>query len=111
MKYFVFGIGMQDIHGKAAQINPEIFSITHNGTQQVIVSWGIVGIILIFVLFLQMIKIAKRRNPFIKLTNYIAFLFILLNVQAGQFITAEHSLLILSLSYVCMFINFREPEK
>lgn len=102
---------MQDIYGKASKINPEIFTVPHNGTQQIIVAWGIIGLIFMVVFLLNFIKKAKKVNYTIPFINYIMFMFILLFVQAGQLITADSAMLVLSLSYVCLSINENNNER
>ncbi|MBE6635609.1 MAG: O-antigen ligase family protein [Ruminococcaceae bacterium] len=110
IRYFIFGIGMNDISSKAGAIIPGIIASAHNGTQEIIVAWGIVGLILIIAFIIAMIRKAKMSGNKLQLLNVIMLLFLILYVQSGQFLTADKCLLALCLSYVCISINLRKAE-
>lgn len=76
----VYGTGAVN-YTKVCQIRYSI----HNGTQQILVCYGIIGLLL----FAMCILVFYRRYPMkgnIKFSNYIPFLISLIFVQSGQFI-------------------------
>lgn len=76
--------------------------VPHNGVQEVLVIWGIPGLI-IFVVFLgSLILNAKKQlnNP--TLLNYIPLIMILFKVQAGQLATSYPTILMFSLAYLSL---------
>lgn len=107
---FIFGIGMQNISSKAHNLNNEIIASPHNGTQEIIVAWGIIGLVLMIAFVATMVHRSKMLNKKLRLAGFIMLLFILLHVQSSQFITAEKSLLVFAFSYICLFIDSGKEE-
>ena len=96
---FLFGVGIQDISGKALIMMGETVFVPHNGYQQIVIAWGIIGFVLMFALITCIIVNAKKRNSSIPAIAYLPFVLLLVNIMAGQFVTAGSKVLSLALIY------------
>lgn len=105
----LFGVGLQDYRYKL--LTRYMSSIPHNGFQELLVMWGIPGLIA-FVLFLWlMVRRAKRLNPHIRFINYVPFLVMLLNVQVTQMASSSLVCVLIAVVYLCMVSDLRPQEK
>lgn len=101
-KYSLFGIGIQNMGDKLLSIYPNTFSfVPHNGLQEVVVVWGMIGLIL-FVLFVLAIVFAAKKKNSLSLGALIPLIIILIVVQAGQLITNGTALLGFAFSFVSL---------
>lgn len=75
---------------------------THNGLQQIVVSYGLIGLIVFFVMTVFAIKRCyKRRNP----VFLIPFLIALLYVQGGQLLNPSNNLYLFIVSFFIMKLS------
>ena len=107
-EYTFFGVGMQDMGGRLQDIYGITKSggnVVHNGIQQIVVAWGLPGL-LIFIYFLyEMTQSSKTGRSKRSLSNFIPLILVLLNAQFGQLITSGAALLGFSLAYVNLCLN------
>lgn len=104
VEYLLFGIGIQDFAEKFDALYDNNYNVAHNGTQEIVICWGIVGLVL-FVYFL--IKIIESKNSGKrKLCDFLPLLLILIYVQSGQLITNGMALLAFSLAYTALQTNY-----
>jgi len=82
------------------------FEVPHNGFQEIIVVWGVPGLILFFVFLYVMIVRAKKHSNVKGLINYIPLILLLVKVQVGQLITSFPTMLTFSLAYLSMCADF-----
>ena len=89
-----FGIGMQDVAGKIQQMENITVLVPHNGYQEIVVAWGIVGFILMASLMVGVILHANKRSQNKKIVwmHYLPLLLLLVNILAGQFVTSFRTL-------------------
>ena len=92
-----FGIGMQDISGKIRLFENQYVLVPHNGYQEIIVAWGIVGFILMVFFMVSMFVHAKRRQEKKVWIHYLPLALLLINILAGQFITSFRMLFLVFL--------------
>ena len=101
----LFGVGLQDYRYKL--LTRYMSSIPHNGFQELLVMWGIPGLIA-FVLFLWlMVRRAKQLNPNIRFINYVPFLVMLANVQVTQMASSSLVCVLIAVVYLCMVTDLR----
>ncbi|MBE6596316.1 MAG: hypothetical protein E7641_01475 [Ruminococcaceae bacterium] len=108
-KHSFFGVGLQDYGVKVNNIYKTAMDVCHNGTEEVVVCWGIPGLMLFAWFIVEMFRhkaLGFRRC----LANYMPLLLILVFVQAGQLISSGISLLSLSFAYVSLIYNFKERQ-
>lgn len=107
--HLLFGVGVQDINDKVAVIVGSWENVSHNGTQQILLAWGIPGLIMFIWLLGNIIKRSKISDTKRTILNYLPVLIILLYTQSGQLITSSTELLGLSLAYISL-INSNETK-
>ena len=96
-----FGVGMQDIVGKMRLFENIDILCPHNGYQEIVVAWGIPGLILmgIFMSGIVMSAMKKRATKKIEWTHFMVLLLLLVNIIAGQFFTSSFRMISLVLVY------------
>jgi len=109
-KSFLFGVGRQDYldivysmhigESWGGEVN-----VCHNAIQEILVCWGLPGLILFAWFIIEMIR--KKPSGLKRgIVNYIPLVLILVAVQAGQLITGGEKLLALSFAYVSLCYDF-----
>ena len=99
----LFGIGLQGALKKVqTQGYQHINNVPHNGFQEIVVDWGLIGIILFVVLLLIMVNFAFKINRRCKFINWIPLILILSMAMSGQLITSGFKLLALVFAYMAM---------
>ena len=81
--------------------------VPHNCIQEIVIAWGLVGLLMIALLFYLMIAKSTRYNFQKNLVNYIPLIIIVFKSQAGQLLTSGYTLLALTLVYLSLCQNFR----
>lgn len=109
--YCLFGIGLQDFVGKIRDIYGTGWLICHNGYQQVWVTWGIVGMVLLGYLVYGIWRGAKTRARRISLTQCIPMLLIMVYVVSSQLISSGPVLLGIVYAYISMTENTQRVEE
>lgn len=97
-----FGIGLQDFGDKLMGVYRVANNIPHNSLQEIIVAWGIPGLICVALLILHLIVRARLTHGRRKLVNYIPLVIILFKSIAGQLLTSNYSVLALGFSYLSL---------
>lgn len=95
-----FSVGTLAISGAVTYVdNRMILVVSHNNVQEVILTWGIPGLVLMVWLLYKIIK-HKRMNR--NILHYLAFDYILLFTLQGQLLSSNVALIGLIFSMVCM---------
>lgn len=84
--------------------------VPHNGIQELIIAWGLPGLILFFFLLGVMIWRSKYFCKRQKLLNYIPLLIILVKSQAGQMLNSSYTMLAFSYAYLSLCMYLRDDE-
>lgn len=111
---YLFGMGIQSVTDKvvmrfgAGKILGTV--VPHNAIQEMIFCWGIPGLLMFVIFLCAMVASAKRRNPAIRLLNYIPLILLMVKIQAGQLITTPSNVLILGFVYLSMCHSFEKSE-
>lgn len=93
--YLLFGAGAVHYH----DVINEVFNATHNGTQQVVASYGLVGLVALVIMFIKGFKSNYRKGFFICAIPLIVALFY---VQAGQLLNPHHNLYPFIIGFVAL---------
>ena len=105
-----FGAGLNNLAEKVVEIYRVSFNVPHNGIQEILVAWGIPGLLMIGLLILMMIfesnKYARRKG----VLNYTILLIILVKSMAGQILTSGYTLLALAFAYLSLCQDFSEDR-
>ena len=111
-KYFVFGVGVQNILDKMAiihSISPA--DVPHSGFQEIVVGWGIVGFAFFISFLLIMIFTAKEKVSKMSMNNFIPFVLVIVAAQTGQLITSGYRLVSLTFAYIALCVDFSESKE
>ena len=105
-----FGIGLQDYGCKLTEGYRIARNVPHNSIQEILIAWGLPGLILFGVLVLTVIFVSGKRTARRTVLNYIPLLILLFKSMAGQLLTSGYSMLALSYAYLSLSQDFRTQE-
>ena len=109
-KNLFYGIGLNDLGNKSIIYYDIADVVSHNGIQEIVLAWGIPGLILYGIFTFDLIASSRKVNPCQKLINYIPAILIFTKIQAGQIITSGYTLLTFALCYLSLCHNFYPDE-
>ena len=100
-KNLFFGVGVQNVQEKIQDIYRTTIEVPHNAYQELIVVWGVLGLVLFCALVFHIFKAwnNKENKKHIEILPLIVLLFVAL---AGQFVTSSTKIIELALVYICM---------
>lgn len=110
-KVLFWGIGRHNYSSKLTEIYRVARNIPHNAIQEIIVAWGIPGLILLALLCGMMLVQSRKYNRIHNLMNYVPLLIIMAKSMAGQFLTSTYTMLAISYAYLSLCQNFHLKEK
>ena len=94
----IFGVGAVHYH----DVINEIDNATHNGTQQIVIAYGLVGLVAFIVMTIKGFIMNYRKGFFVcAITFFIALFY----VQTGQLLNPYQNLYIFLISFVAMRIT------
>lgn len=104
----LFGIGLSDFGEKVLNVYQVSIHVPHNSIQEIIVAWGIPGLLMIATLiWVEMVEAKRSRGArAVRLLNYIPLLIILAKSMAGQLLTSGYTMLALGLAYLSLCQDF-----
>lgn len=96
----MYPAGVLASSGAVTYINHHMVLImSHNSIQEILIVWGILGLLLVGWLIINILRHDKSKHPFV---NYLAFCFVLLYTLQGQLISSSVVLIGLLFSMVCI---------
>ncbi len=98
----LFGIGLQDYGDRLIHFYRVADNVPHNSIQELIIAWGIPGLIFFVALFLSMYFVASRRNNKCSLMNFIPLIIIVFKGMAGQMLNSAYTMLAFSYAYLSL---------
>ena len=109
-KHLLFGVGIQNYSEKVNGIHNTQMNACHNGYQEVMVVWGIVGMVLVAYMIYCIIRKSGIDNDKRKYINFLTLLILLLQIMSGQFINAGKELLCLVVVFACLSYGKNSSE-
>lgn len=100
MNVLFFGVGLQGYGDKLVDRYRVARNVPHNSIQEILVAWGIPGLLLIILLIMYLVYRANRYKGRRKLIHYIPLIIILFKSMAGQLLTSNYSMLALGFAYL-----------
>ena len=82
--------------------------VPHNGLQELVVVWGVLGMVIWFVFMLSLIIKTRKRNSNQGLVNYIPLIVLMIKVQAGQMVSSYYTMLMFSLAFLSLCYDFKK---
>lgn len=110
-KVMLFGIGMQDYGNRLLNVFRVAGNLPHNSIQEMIIAWGIPGLLLFGVLIFCMFRSSCYRNRNQSLLNWIPLIIILFKSLAGQMITSAYTMLALSYAYLSLCTDMTPKDE
>ncbi len=107
----LFGIGRHNFAEKLTEIYRVASNVPHNSVQEIIIAWGIPGLILFLFLLVLLLRQARKYNQGPILLNYIPFFIILVKSMAGQLLTSGYTMLALSYAYLSLCVDMTPKDK
>ena len=101
MRILFIGIGLQNFIPRVMELGQTPVS-PHNGIQELIIAWGIPGLIIFIALIAGMAIQSYKKTGRQGIINYIPLIIILFKVQAGQMLNSSYTMLAFSLAYLSM---------
>jgi hypothetical protein len=101
-KYLLFGVGMQNYGDKVNHIHNTNMNVSHNGYQETVVIWGVVGLALMVYLVYTLIKRVNKYSTKRRLVKYIPLVVQMVYIISGQFFTSGNAMICLIFAFVCM---------
>ncbi len=102
----VFGAGIQDYSAKYG-----LPFYAHNSIQEVLLIWGILGLVLVVILFTASIRNGKKVNPQVALWQYAPFCIYLLLTQSAQGFSDFAGLFRLMIAYSVILMEFSSGKQ
>lgn len=106
-----FGVGLQDYGTKLTVLYRVSNNVPHNSIQEIVVAWGLPGLLLIILLCLTLYRRSGKYSGGNKLLNQIPFLIIIAKSMAGQLLTSYYTVLALSYAYLSLCQDFTPKEE
>ena len=106
IKAMFFGIGLNDFMENVLNLYKISTHVPHNSVQELIVVWGLPGLIMFSLLVSCIVSESKKYGNVKTLLNYIPLFIILLKSMAGQLITSGYTMLALSFAYISLCQDF-----
>lgn len=98
----LFGIGMQDLLQKVHTTYSSSINVPHNGIQEILVMWGIPGLLLILPIFTG-IFVESKRNGRATVLQLMPIIIVIVNTLGGQFFRNGTTMMALCMGYLALF--------
>ena len=105
-----FGIGLQDFGDRLIYDYMVADNVPHNSVQEIIVIWGIPGLLLFAAQLFSMYRVSIRKNSNLSLINWIPLIIIIFKGMAGQTITSGYTMLALAFAYLSLCQDFSNKK-
>ena len=103
----LFGIGLKDYGATLVEVYRIAWVVPHNCIQEIIIAWGVPGLLFFAALFACMYHAAGLSRRPLRLINAIPLLIILFKGMAGQLLTSPYTMLALSVVYLSLHADLR----
>lgn len=104
-RVMLFGIGLQDFGSRLVEFYRVAVGVPHNALQELVIAWGIPGVLLFIALFFSMFRVSYQQNKRQSLLNWIPLLIILFKGLAGQMLNSYYTMLAFSFAFVSLCID------
>ena len=101
VKPLIWGLGSLNLGEKVSKLSIS-FNVPHNGIQEILVAWGIIGLLLFVSMICVLVRRSKQENPHQSWTNYALLIVLFAKIMVGQVITSSYTMLSFSLIYLSL---------
>ena len=110
-RVLLFGIGLQDYGNRLIHFYRVAINAPHNSIQELIIAWGIPGLLLFATLFFNMYRTSSHKNKKQSLINWIPLIIILLKSIVGQLLTSPYTMLALLFAYLSLCTDMSPKDE
>ena len=110
VKAFFWGLGSLNLAENVHKYSIS-FNVPHNGIQEILVAWGILGLLLFIAMILVMIRRSKQENPNQSWANYALLVVLFAKIMVGQVITSSYTMLAFALVYLSLCQDLTPKSK
>ena len=107
----LFGVGISDYVEKVVDIYQVASVTSHNGIQEIVIVWGLPGLMLIGGLIGTMMFNSAKYCRKKRILNYIPLFIILAKSMVGQMITSGYTVLALGFAYLSLCQDFQPSNR
>ena len=110
-KVMFFGIGLSDLGEKLVEIYRVSWNVPHNSIQEMIIAWGIPGLLLMALLIFVLIYESKQYSRNKTILHYAPLVILLVKSMAGQILTSGYTLLALAFAFLSLCQEFNPVKE
>ncbi len=110
-KVLFWGIGLNHFGDDLMTVHKVADSVPHNGIQELVIAWGLPGLILFTCLWGIMIWRSRHCCKVHQLINYIPLIIILVKAQAGQMLNSSYTMMTFSYAYLSLCVDLASAQK
>lgn len=110
-KVLLFGIGLQNFDVELLEHHMVADVVPHNAIQELVIAWGLPGVILFAALVLTMLTQSRRWCSRPGLIHFIPLIIILVKSQAGQMLNSAYTMLTFSYAYLSLCTDHQTGER
>lgn len=110
-KVMFWGLGLNHFGDDLMTVHKVAPHVPHNGIQELVIAWGLPGLLLFICLWIAMIWQSKNFCRKQKLINYIPLIIILVKTQAGQMLNSPYTMMTFSYAYLSLCVNLIFEQK
>ena len=101
----MFGVGLQGYETKL--LTNYNLSIPHNAFQELLVMWGIPGLVAFVAFLILLMNRAHKLNHNIQFVNYIPLIIMLVNIQVSQMASSSVVTILIAFVYMCLVTDMK----
>ena len=101
----LIGVGLQRYQEKYGYLMS-----AHNATQEVMITWGLISLLAVVILFVGIFFNAHVHNPKARLVQYVPLIIYLVAIQSGQGFSDTASMLRIMVAYSAILLNLRGED-
>ncbi|MBQ2818872.1 MAG: hypothetical protein IJF14_00645 [Clostridia bacterium] len=102
-RYLLFGVGLQNYGDKVNEIYRTNMSVCHNGYQEIVVAWGIIGFLLVAYLVYMVFDRTRHIHKWKISLKWLPLGTLLVYILSSQFISQGFHLMCFIFAAVCMW--------
>jgi len=110
-KVMFFGIGLSNLGEKLVEIYRVSWNVPHNSIQEMIIAWGIPGLLLMALLIFVLIYESKQYSRNKTILHYAPLVILLVKSMAGQLLTSGYTLLALAFAFLSLCQEFNPVKE
>lgn len=101
-KILLFGVGLMGFEQKVLEVYRVSALVPHNGIQELVIAWGIPGLLMFAMLWIAMILRGRELARKQTLLHFIPLLVLLAKVQVGQMLNSSYTMMAFTYAFLSL---------